>query len=77
MPSPTIVRPASSKDIDSIVELDPIAKQEPGRRSFIAKAIGAGQCWVAAEAAEALALLGYGVLLNNYFFEHDFIPLMW
>ena len=69
------VRPASCEDIDSIIELDPIAKQEPGRRTFITSAVAAGQCWVAVEAEDASALIGYGVL-NKSFFEHDFIPLI-
>jgi GNAT superfamily N-acetyltransferase len=75
MLSPTNVRPASREDIDSIIELDPIAKQERGRRTFITKAVAAGQCWAAVEPANASAVIGYGVL-NQSFFEHDFIPLI-
>lgn len=71
----THVRPAQSGDIDSIVELDPIARQESGRRKFIAQAVAAGQCWAATEAEDASALIGYGVL-DRSFFEHDFIPLI-
>ncbi|MGB3436177.1 N-acetyltransferase family protein [Achromobacter sp.] len=71
----TIVRIAQRGDIDSIVEMDPIAKQEPDRRKFIAHAVAAGHCWVAMEAEDALALIGYGVL-DHSFFEHDFIPLI-
>ncbi|WP_254241829.1 GNAT family N-acetyltransferase [Achromobacter pestifer] len=58
-----------------MVELDPIARQEPGRRTFIAQAVAAGQCWAATEAEDASALIGYGVL-DRSFFEHDFIPLI-
>lgn len=75
MVSQTNVRPASREDIDSIIELDPIAKQERGRRTFITKAVAAGQCWAAVEPADASAVIGYGVL-NQSFFEHDFIPLI-
>ncbi|CAB3731052.1 GNAT family N-acetyltransferase [Achromobacter kerstersii] len=75
MLSPTNVRPASREDIDSIIELDPVAKQERGRRMFITKAVAAGQCWAAVEPADASAVIGYGVL-NQSFFEHDFIPLI-
>ena len=71
----TQVRIAQSVDIDSIVELDPIARQEPGRRTFIAQAVAAGQCWAATAAEDALALVGYGVL-DRSFFGHDFIPLI-
>ncbi|MBO1014440.1 GNAT family N-acetyltransferase [Achromobacter sp. SD115] len=71
----TYVRIAQSGDIDSMVELDPIARQEPGRRTFIAHAVAAGQCWAATEADDASALIGYGVL-DHSFFEHDFIPLV-
>lgn len=75
MHSQANVRPASREDIDSIIELDPIARQELGRRAFIASAVAAGQCWVAAEAEDASALIGYGVL-NQSFFDNDFIPLL-
>ncbi|MNX17399.1 hypothetical protein D3C86_472800 [compost metagenome] len=75
MSSQTNVRPASIEDIDSIIELDPLAKQELGRRTFIANAVAAGQCWAAAEAEGAPALVGYGVL-NQSFFDNDFIPLI-
>ncbi len=69
------VRPASREDIDSIIEQDPIAKHELGRRVFIADAVAAGQCWVAVEAMGAAALIGYGVL-NKSFFENNFVPLI-
>ncbi|PQZ70289.1 GNAT family N-acetyltransferase [Achromobacter sp. MYb9] len=69
------VRPASREDIDSIIEQDPIAKHELGRRVFIADAVAAGQCWVAVEAMGASALIGYGVL-NKSFFENNFVPLI-
>ena len=75
MSSHTQVRIAQSVDIDSIVELDPIARQEPGRRTFIAQAVAAGQCWAATAAEDASALVGYGVL-DRSFFGHDFIPLI-
>ncbi|NMK46279.1 GNAT family N-acetyltransferase [Achromobacter sp. Bel] len=75
MLSQTNVRLARNEDIASIIELDPIARQDPGRRTFIANAVAAGQCWAATEAQEASALIGYGVL-NKSFFEHDFIPLV-
>lgn len=75
MSSQTQVRIAQSVDIDSIVELDPIARQELGRRTFIAQAVAAGQCWAATAAEDASALVGYGVL-DRSFFGHDFIPLI-
>ncbi|GLK96974.1 GNAT family N-acetyltransferase [Achromobacter insolitus] len=75
MLSETNVRPASCKDIDLIIALDPIAKREQGRRTFITNAVAARQCWVAVEAEDASALIGYGVL-NRSFFENDFIPLI-
>ncbi|WP_454674069.1 N-acetyltransferase family protein [Achromobacter pestifer] len=69
------VRPASREDIDSIIELDPIATQEVGRRVFIVNAVAAGQCWVAVEAENASALIGYGVK-NKSFFENNFVALI-
>ncbi|MCS3509279.1 GNAT family N-acetyltransferase [Achromobacter sp. JUb104] len=69
------VRLASRQDIDSIIELDPLAKREQGRSAFITKAVAAGQCWVAVEAGDAKALIGYGVL-NKSFFENNFVPLV-
>lgn len=71
----TQVRIAQSVDIDSIVELDPIARREPGRRTFIAQAVAAGQCWAATATEDVSALVGYGVL-DRSFFGHDFIPLI-
>ncbi|MCH1995328.1 GNAT family N-acetyltransferase [Achromobacter xylosoxidans] len=75
MPSQINVRPASVEDVDSIIELDPIARQEPGRKAFIANAVAAGQCRVAVQAQDASAVIGYGIL-NKSFFENDFIPLI-
>jgi len=75
MLSQTNVRPASRQDINLIIELDSIAKQERGRKTFITNAVAAGQCWVAVEAEDASALIGYGIL-NKSFFENDFIPLI-
>ena len=75
MPPQPIVRLARRADIDSIIELDPIARQQPGRRTFIAHSVAADQCWVVAEVEDPLLLIGYGVL-NKAFFEHDFIPLI-
>jgi len=75
MLSQTNVRPASRQDINLIIELDSIAKQEQGRKTFITNAVAAGQCWVAVEAEDASALIGYGIL-NKSFFENDFIPLI-
>lgn len=69
------IRLAQGDDIDALHGLDPIARAEQGRRHFIANAVEAGQCWVATEADDASALLGYGVL-NAAFFEQDFIPLV-
>jgi GNAT superfamily N-acetyltransferase len=75
MPPPINIRPASVEDVDSIIELDPIARQERGRRTFIANAVAAGQCRVAVQAEDALAVIGYGIL-NKSFFENDFVPLI-
>lgn len=69
------IRPARDGDIDALCALDPIARLEQGRRHFIASAVAAGQCWVATEADDTSALLGYGVI-NDAFFEQDFIPLL-
>ncbi|MCP1649810.1 GNAT family N-acetyltransferase [Pseudomonas nitroreducens] len=69
------VRLAVSSELDSLIELDAIARREARRREFIAQAISAGQCWVAVEPRDASMLLGYGVL-NDSFFEQAFIPLI-
>ncbi|WP_236234036.1 GNAT family N-acetyltransferase [Pseudomonas tohonis] len=69
------IRTALDGDIAALCALDPIACLEQGRRHFIATAVAAGQCWVATEADDASALLGYGVI-NDAFFEQDFIPLL-
>ena len=62
MPPQTNVRLAQSADIESIIALDPIAKQELSRRAFIVNAVAAGQCWAAVEADDASALIGYGAV---------------
>ncbi|WP_236173523.1 GNAT family N-acetyltransferase [Pseudomonas pseudonitroreducens] len=69
------VRLAVSSDLDSLIELDAIARREARRREFIAQAVSAGQCRVAVEPRDASMLLGYGVL-NDSFFEQAFIPLI-
>lgn len=69
------VRLACGSDIEKLVDLDAIARREPGRRAFIAQAVSAGQCWVAVDAGDASRLLGYGVL-DVSFFGHAFIPLI-
>lgn len=75
MTAQSLVRLALSSDLDSLIELDAIAKRELRRRAFIAQAISAGQCWVAVDARDTSALLGYGIL-NDSFFEQAFIPLI-
>ncbi|MCE5993301.1 MULTISPECIES: GNAT family N-acetyltransferase [unclassified Pseudomonas] len=75
MTSQLTVRLASNSDIGRLVDLDSIAKREPMRRAFIAQAVTAGQCWIAAEARDASMVLGYGVL-DFSFFGHAFIPLI-
>jgi len=69
------VRLAVSSDLDSLIELDVIARREARRREFIAQAISAGRCWVAVEPRDASMLLSYGVL-HDSFFEQAFIPLI-
>ncbi|MNM56373.1 hypothetical protein D3C76_534320 [compost metagenome] len=71
---PTI-RLAQREDLDALVELDAIARNDPGRRRFIAQATACSQCWVAVEAHAASLLIGYGVL-NQAFFDQPFIPLI-
>lgn len=75
MASQPHIRLAQGEDIAALHEVNPIARAEPGRRHFIANAVAAGQCWAAAEVDDASALLGYGVL-NDAFFEQDFVPLL-
>ncbi|MGA6107052.1 GNAT family N-acetyltransferase [Pseudomonas solani] len=69
------VRRARSADTEALVALDPIAREQPSRKAFIAQAVAADQCWVAVETHDDSTLLGYGVL-DRSFFEHDFIALV-
>lgn len=69
------VRRARSADTEALVALDPIAREQPSRKAFIAQAITAGHCWVVVETHDDSTLLGYGVL-DRSFFEHDFIALV-
>ncbi len=64
-----------SSDLESLIDLDAIAKQEQKRRALITEAISLGQCWVAVDVRDSSVLLGYGVL-NDSFFEQAFIPLI-
>jgi len=69
------IRSALHSDIPLLVELDPIADREAGRREFIAQSVAAGQCWVATGPGQEASPLGYGVL-NRAFFDHPFIALV-
>lgn len=69
------IRVAVSGDIASLIELDSISQRDPRRAEFIKRAVVAAQCWVATEAQDDSSIIGYGVL-NEAFFEQNFVPLI-
>ncbi len=69
------IRVAVSDDIPLITELDSIARHDSRRRTFIEIATTSAQCWLATENNDEASILGYGVL-NQTFFEQNFVPLI-
>ncbi|MGF6765975.1 GNAT superfamily N-acetyltransferase [Paraburkholderia sp. GAS33] len=69
------IRVAVSGDIASLIELDSIAQRDTHRTAFIGHAVIAAQCWIATEADDGSPAVGYGVL-NQTFFEQNFVPLI-
>ncbi|AUT64035.1 N-acetyltransferase [Paraburkholderia terrae] len=69
------IRAAMSADIAALIELDSIAQRSLQRRAYIENAAIATQCWLATEPGDGASPVGYGVL-NQNFFEHDFVSLI-
>jgi hypothetical protein len=69
------IRLATSRDIASLIELDLIAQRAFNRAAFIEHAVTAAQCWIATTAGDDSSAVGYGVL-NQTFFEQNFVPLI-
>jgi GNAT superfamily N-acetyltransferase len=66
---------AASRDIASLIELDLIAQRDVNRAAFIEHAVTAAKCWIATKAGDDSSVAGYGVL-NQTFFEQNFVPLI-
>lgn len=69
------VRRAILGDIESLLQIDPVAGRDDSRRKYIARAVRAGECWVVCERNDSGAPVGYGCL-DRSFFEEWFIPLV-
>lgn len=67
------IRQAREADIEALCSLDLIARQDNGRREFIRREVGAGNCFVAVM-KETVA--GYGVL-NYNFHDHGWIDMLY
>ncbi len=65
-------RLAANRDVDAICECDPIAPQNPQRRAFVERSVGAGNCFVV-EAQHHV--VGYAVL-EYTFYEQGFVSML-
>jgi len=66
------IRLAKPADLEPVVTLDPIAQAAPSRRTFLAAAVRAGECWVAERAGSAVGF----VVLQYTFYGNGFVPLL-
>lgn len=69
------IRQAVLSDLRSLVRVDSLAENDHGRRAQIARAISQGECWVACDADDPAAPVGYGCLDKSFFGEW-FVPLV-
>ncbi|MCS5516680.1 hypothetical protein NWF32_22100 [Pseudomonas qingdaonensis] len=67
------IRQALAEDIHHLTGIDAVARNDERRREQLAQAIRARECWIACEANDAAAPLGYGCLDRSFFGEY-FIP---
>lgn len=68
-----VCRPATDKDLASVVALDHVAATDRERREYLHRAVAAGSCSIAVADATAL---GYGILHYN-FFDFGFVALLY
>jgi ribosomal protein S18 acetylase RimI-like enzyme len=69
------VRRAIPGDIESLLQIDPVAGIDDSRQKYIARAVRAAECWVVCEKNDPGAPIGYGCLDRSFFGEW-FIPLV-
>ncbi|MFJ4193925.1 GNAT family N-acetyltransferase [Pseudomonas sp. NPDC089534] len=69
------IRQAVLSDLEGLFRIDPMAANDAGRREWIERAVGSFECWVACEAADESALVGFGCL-SRQFFGQWFIALV-
>lgn len=67
------LRVAASEDVKTLIRLDHVAKTNPERSAFIAKAVADGSCLVAIVDE---VVVGYGVLEYS-FFGNGFISMLY
>ncbi|WP_347905307.1 GNAT family N-acetyltransferase [Pseudomonas purpurea] len=63
------IRQAVLSDIGFLVDIDPIAKTDSGRREQIERDVGSLGCWVACAANDLGVPIGYGCLDRSFFGE--------
>ena len=68
----TKIRPGTSRDVESLIALDPVAVINPKRTEFIQHAIRADTCYVAEVDQQ---IVGYSVLTHN-FYDNGMVELL-
>lgn len=71
-PSALSIRTGRPADFAGLLAIDPIAREQAGRRGFLVERLAQEQCRVAEEDGR---LLGYAVLERS-FFGRDFVSLL-
>lgn len=69
------IRQAVLSDFKWLVRVDPLAENDHGRRTQIARAISNSECWVACDSDYPAVPVGYGCLDKSFFGEW-FVPLV-
>ena len=67
------IRPASPGDLEAILQLDPLAEEDPARAQFIRRSLLAAYCPVALSRGRIVA---YGVL-DYTFFDRPYISMLY
>ena len=68
-----MIETASAQDLARIIAMDPRVQDTPGRREYLERAGGAGECLVARDGD---GVAGFAVF-NRSFFEQPFIALLY
>lgn len=67
------LRPATQRDIEAIVSLDPVAKEQASRVEFIQNSVQSADCLLATESNDVIAY----AILDYTFFGNGFISMLY